>query len=118
MTGPLPLRRGWPAPAALGPPLGLAFVFILFLVLDNFVPPTSLDLRSVAVHAVTVATVGIGMTFVLVSGGIDLSVGSSVALASVAAALAARAEWSVLGIGAAALSAGVACGLYNGVLIG
>jgi ribose transport system permease protein len=118
MTGWLPSRRGLPALAALGPVLGLAFVFVLFLVLKNFDPPSVLDLRNVAVHAVIVATVGIGMTFVLISGGIDLSVGSSVALASVAAALAARAEWSVVGIGTAALSAGLACGLYNGLLIG
>jgi ribose transport system permease protein len=104
--------------SVLGPILGLLFVFLLFLFLNKLTPPTTLDLRNVAVHTVIVATVGVGMTFVLISGGIDLSVGSAVALAGVAAALAAKADWNILGILAAALAAGLFCGLYNGLLIG
>ncbi len=63
------------------------------------------------------AVVAVGMTFVIISGGIDLSVGSLVALAGVLLA-------SVLQTGApapvavlACLAGGAFCGLINGALI-
>jgi ribose transport system permease protein len=75
------------------------------------------DVRTIAVSTIIVATAAIGMTFVIISGGIDLSVGSSVALSGVIAALAARAEWPLPFVVIGALAAGVACGVYNGVLV-
>lgn len=62
--------------------------------------------------------IAVGMTYVITSGGIDLSVGSIVALAGVLAALAMR-DW---GFGAyagfaMALSVGAVAGLANGLLI-
>ena len=53
------------------------------------------------------ALVGLGMTFVIMTGGIDLSVGAVAALASVVSALASP----------AGLWAGLAVGLLNGVLV-
>ena len=61
------------------------------------------------------ALVGLGMTFVIMTGGIDLSVGAVAALASVVAALASPAGlWAGLAVG---LAAGLAVGLLNGVLV-
>jgi len=54
----------------------------------------------------------VGATFVLLTGGVDLSLGSVVALAGVLAALAGP-GWAVF----AGLAAGAACGLVNGWLV-
>lgn len=60
----------------------------------------------------------IGMTFVILAGGIDLSVGSVLALSTmVVAVLVAKAHVSAWVAFAAALGAGTAVGLLNGVLI-
>lgn len=63
--------------------LGILFVFVLLFVVmsvlsDNFL--TAYNLINVARQITMVAILGIGMTFVILSGGIDLSVGSIVAL--------------------------------------
>ena len=71
--------------------------------------------------ASTIGVVSIGMTFVIIGGGIDLSVGAIVALASVwsttiaTQTLAADTHWIVM-VGTALL-VGACCGLVNGVLI-
>lgn len=101
----------------LGPFLGLLFVVALFALVG---PPGFLSFYSFKVVATQTVVVGlgaIGMTFVIVSGGIDLSIGSVMALASVTTALAMRsghpAGVAVLfGVGT-----GAACGLINGLLI-
>ena len=68
-----------------------------------------------------VGVVSIGMTFVIISGGIDLSVGAIVALSSVWAStfatqtMAEDTHWSIMVF--VALAVGGACGLINGVLI-
>lgn len=71
--------------------------------------------------AATTGVVSIGMTFVIIGGGIDLSVGAILALSSVWATtfatqtMAADTHWLVMVL--AALAVGGACGLINGVLI-
>ncbi|MEO6605160.1 MAG: ABC transporter permease [Aeromicrobium sp.] len=80
---------------------------------DNFI--TILRLAAV------VGVVSIGMTFVITGGGIDLSVGAMLALASVWATttgtqgMADDYGWIVMVF--AAVAVGAACGLINGVLI-
>src|SRR6266540_4078102 len=64
-----------------------------------------------------VALAGVGMTIVIVSGGIDLSVGATIALTGVVAALAIGAGWSPATAVAAAVLAGGLVGLANGFLI-
>jgi galactofuranose transport system permease protein len=61
------------------------------------------------------ALVSIGMAFVIMSGGIDLSVGSVAALASVVSAL--LSGQSALAAVAAGIGAGAACGLVNGLVV-
>jgi len=63
------------------------------------------------------AVIAIGMTFVILSGGIDLSVGSLVALSGVALAFALQAGAPIPLAILAGLLAGGAAGLVNGLLI-
>ena len=63
------------------------------------------------------AVIALGMTFVILSGGIDLSVGSLLALAGVVLAWALQAGWPVPAAILAGLAVGAASGLVNGLLI-
>lgn len=74
--------------AKLGPFIGLIFVYLLFTVLVNVVPgaqrfatPGNMELmlRQTAV----VGTAALGMTLIIIAGGIDLSVGANIALSTV-----------------------------------
>lgn len=73
----------------------------------------SIVMQQASINAVLAA----GMTFVILTGGIDLSVGSILALAAVVAVgatLTPGLAWAVIPL---ALLAGAACGLVNGSLI-
>lgn len=61
------------------------------------------------------ALVALGMCFVIMTGGIDLSVGSTAALGSVAAALAS--PYGILPGAAAGIGVGLIVGMMNGVLV-
>jgi ribose/xylose/arabinose/galactoside ABC-type transport system permease subunit len=63
------------------------------------------------------AVIAVGMTFVILSAGIDLSVGSILALSGVVLASALRADWPLALALAAGLAAGAGCGLANGLLV-
>ncbi len=63
------------------------------------------------------ALLGIGLTFVIISGGIDLSVGSVLALSSLVAADCLVAGMSPLLASFLALGTGLLCGLANGLII-
>src|SRR6476659_7839266 len=86
----VPARRiDWgDALAKLGPLIGLVFVFALFAGLVHVVPGAQrfantgnleLMLRQTAV----VGTAALGMTLIIISGGIDLSVAANIALSTV-----------------------------------
>lgn len=75
------------------------------------------NLQLVLTQASVIGVVTVGMTFVITSGGIDLSVGAIVALASVWATTLATQEFGFAGILFTAVAVGVGCGLVNGVLI-
>jgi ribose/xylose/arabinose/galactoside ABC-type transport system permease subunit len=103
--------------AVLGPFLALAFVIALFAVLLPGQFLSAYNLKTVATQTVIVGVCAIGMTFVIVSGGIDLSVGSTIALSSVVSAVLLRDGASTL---TAVLGGIAACGLLgvvNGLLI-
>lgn len=105
---------------ALSPVLGMIVVLGLFKLLAPDAGISLLDLRTIAVQTVIVALAACGVALVIVAGGLDLSIGSSVALAGVVAGLMAQhassaaAPWVVM---LAAIGAGALCGLYNGALI-
>lgn len=71
----------------------------------------------VFVRAVPVMLVGLGLTLVIAGGGIDLSVGSVLALAAVGAALASRDGGSAAAACGAATACGLAVGAVNGALV-
>jgi rhamnose transport system permease protein len=64
-----------------------------------------------------VATLALPMTLIIIAGGIDLSVGSAMALSSVVFGLAFAAHWGVVGAAAAAIACGAAAGALNGAFV-
>ena len=88
-------RRSADVLAFLGPYLGLLVVVAFFSLilwqrgqLDRFLSLSNLKL--ITVHASITAAVAVGMTLIMVSGGIDLSVGYVVSLVTVVTVLAYR----------------------------
>ena len=91
---PTPLIKGWRALLARNPamvtPLGVAIPLLVIIVVITLSNPVFLSqrnifniLRQTAVFMV----LGVGMTFVVATGGIDLSVGSTVGLTACVAGL-------------------------------
>src|SRR5580692_4875707 len=84
------------------------------LLTDRFFSP--LNLTNILVQSSIMAVIAIGMTFVIIGGGFDLSVGSTVALSGCIAAIVIVKFGLVAGV-VAGIAAGVAVGLANGVII-
>ncbi|MGW9435540.1 ABC transporter permease [Streptomyces sp. NPDC055607] len=82
---------------------------------DEFLAASNLQL--VLTQASVIGVVTVGMTFVITGGGIDLSVGAIVALASVWATTVATQEFGFAGILFTAVVVGLGCGLVNGLLV-
>jgi ribose/xylose/arabinose/galactoside ABC-type transport system permease subunit len=97
--------------------VALVLVFVIFgaLVGPGFFRGANLELM--ARQAAIVCVAAFGMTMVIVSGGIDLSVGSVVALSTVVTAVMLRAGVSPMVAALGAVSVSAACGLLNGALI-
>ncbi|OWF68392.1 galactofuranose ABC transporter, ATP-binding protein YtfT [Yersinia alsatica] len=64
-----------------------------------------------------VALLALGMTLVIATGGIDLSVGAVMAIAGATAATLTSAGYPLVTVLAAALVVGALCGLWNGFLV-
>lgn len=98
---------------------GLAALVVLSIVLSLATPYflTVQNIFNIAVASAVIAVLAVGMTFVISGGGIDLSVGSTMALCGVAGALAV--SWGLPGLIAFPLMllVGIAVGAFNGVLI-
>jgi ribose transport system permease protein len=97
--------------------LGLILVAIVFgaLVGPHFFAPTNLELMARQTAIVSIAAVG--MTIVIVAGGIDLSVGSMIALTTVVIAQLLRMDMNPLAAALGGIAAAAFCGLVNGILI-
>jgi len=78
---------------------------------------TRRNATQVLVQSAWVAVAGLGMTIVIVAGGIDLSIGNALALSCCALAWCLDQGKSGGVAVAAALAAGCACGLLNGALV-
>lgn len=106
----------------LGPLLALFGVILLFAILDHRKEGfdtffTVANMRMLIVQTVTVAVAALGMTLIIISGGIDLSAGTSVALCSVVLALGLKQNWSPALAVAACITMGGVLGAVNGLLI-
>jgi ribose/xylose/arabinose/galactoside ABC-type transport system permease subunit len=102
-----------------GPFLGLALV-VLFFAVASGAPDRYLstnNLRVVLAQTVIVALGAVGMTLVIVGGGIDLAVGSTIALTGVLCALTLRAGHAPVLAVLAAVATGGFVGLLNGLAI-
>lgn len=96
--------------------LAWALVFGFFLSqVPTFASPANLE--TLARQATIVSLAALGMTFVIISGGIDLSVGSLVALVSVVIAWSLREGHSPAASMLAGIAAGAIGGALNGALI-
>ena len=102
-----------------GREIGLPAVVIIQLAIfgiasDVFL--TAQNLRNISVAAAALAAVSFGQTFVVLTAGLDLSVGSTVALVSVVAAYGIRSHGIALGVAEGVL-AGTCVGVVNGLVI-
>lgn len=101
--------------------LGLVAALVLLAVVglvtvpENFATPS--NLISVLSLAATIGVITVGMTFVIIGGGIDLSVGAIMALASVWATTLATQSYGPFVMGLCAVLVGTGAGLVNGLLI-
>ncbi|MBI1808109.1 MAG: ABC transporter permease [Ignavibacteria bacterium] len=101
----------------LGPLIGLAFVFGLFAVLRPTNFPTPDNMQLMMLQTAVVGTAALGMTMVIISGGIDLSVGSVIALSTVVISLLLNYGFPPLVAAVGGVAAGALCGSIIGVLI-
>jgi ribose transport system permease protein len=103
----------------LAPFAGLALVIVTFAWLTG-APERYLsvaNLRIVLAQTVIVAVGGVGMTAIIVSAGIDLAVGSTIALTSVVTALSLNRGLAPSGAVVLATLLGASIGLVNGLVI-
>jgi ribose transport system permease protein len=109
-----------------------AGIFVVLLVLiavfsflkpDNF--PTEFNIRAMATNAAVLLVIAVGETFVIISGGIDLSVGYVLLFSGVVAAQTMNAfgdptdaGWEIVALGVVmAVLSGLGWGILNGVLV-
>src|SRR5436189_4772860 len=93
--------------------LGLALV--LWALTPHFL--TISNLLNIAEQATIIAIIAVGMTFVIITGGIDLSVGSVLAFSGVVMASGLQGGVPLPLALVMGLGVGLLCGLVNGLLI-
>ena len=105
--------------AKAGPFIGLVLVVVLFAIptesRETFL--SYYNFKIIFTQTVIVAIGALGMTMIIVSGGIDLSVGSAIALTSVVGALLIQKGWGAAWVCIAMIASGGAIGLINGSAI-
>jgi ribose transport system permease protein len=102
-----------------GPFFGLLLVIGLFSLSSEVRPYflTGANFKIILIQSVVVAICALGMTTIIISGGIDLSVGSIVALSSVFGATLVLKSFSPPVVVLATIFIGGVIGLLNGVII-
>ncbi|MER0236916.1 ABC transporter permease [Fulvimarina sp. MAC8] len=96
--------------------IGLVLIVVVFAILTpNFL--TERNLLNILQQSSINACIALGMTLVIISGGIDLSVGPTAAIAAVAAAAMMVGGAPIVLAIPAALLFGMACGAVNGILV-
>jgi len=99
--------------------LPYASVVVLFIALSILSPYflTLQNLSSVCRQTAVITIIGLGMTLVMISGGIDISVGSVMAFAGICGTMLLQAGWHLGPALAGAVVAGAAWGLVNALII-
>lgn len=99
--------------------LGLPLAVIALLVYFSIASPYFLDLtnfQNVGRQGAALAAVAFGQTFVILTAGIDLSVGATIALVSVSTAWGGT-QYGLTGALVCGLAAGLAVGFVNGTVV-
>lgn len=96
--------------------IGLVLLCAFFAILSPYFFTVS-NLLNVAQQSAIIAVISVGMTFVIITAGIDLSVGSVLAFAGVTMASALHAGLPVPLAIMIGFATGFGCGLLNGMLI-
>ncbi len=99
----------------LGPFIALLVVYAIFGMMNPAMFTRDV-LLSLLTQTVIVGTAAIGMTLIIIAGGIDLSVGSIIALCGVFAAYLVTQDYSAPLVFLATIAFGGLCGLINGGL--
>jgi ribose transport system permease protein len=97
--------------------LGFVAIFLFFAVVlrdSGFLSPR--NLTNIVLQTTPATIMAIGLVFVMSAGEIDLSIGSTVAVSALAAAVTLASYGTVAGL-AAGLGAGLIIGLINGALV-
>jgi ribose transport system permease protein len=124
-TEPEERRTGWQSLLAATSTwifLVLIVIIAVFSILNFEAFASVFNLRNIMIDASSLLIIAVGMTFVIVTGGIDLSVGSVLVFSQVVAALVMRQMGgeglpAIFGGLVISLLAGLAWGLLNGLLI-
>ncbi len=114
--------------SACGPLLALVSVYLLFAVLEYVmiwltestrpaVFLTAENLQAIVINSSVIGVCALGMTVVIISGGIDLSVGSGVALCATVLACGLKLNWNPWLSIAITLAFGALLGAINGTLV-
>lgn len=103
--------------AKLGPLIGLIFVLALFSILAPSRFPRVSNFELILRQTAVVGTAALGMTLIIIAGGIDLSVGSAIALCVVTIALLLKQNVPPAAAALGGIAAGTLCGMLIGLLI-
>ena len=111
----------------LGPLLALAIVIVCFGVANQWKNGsestffTAENARTIAAPTATIVVAALGMTLIVIAGGIDLSAGTALALCATVLAIALMSEhlkpWNPRAAILLTLGAGALCGFINGVVV-
>jgi ribose transport system permease protein len=101
---------------------GVGIVLFFMVIINAFITPNFVHINTlwnILLQSFPVMMIAIGMTFVIATGGIDISVGSTMALSSIVLAKFLIFNNASFGVSLAlALGAALIFGLFNGVLVG
>jgi ribose transport system permease protein len=101
----------------IGPVGGLIFVYALFAAIGPSGFSSGRNLETILRQTAITGTASLGMTMVIIAGGIDLSVGSVIALSSVMVAVLLQAGLGPIPAALIGIATGALCGVLNGLLI-
>jgi ribose transport system permease protein len=98
---------------------GIVVALVILVVIIAMIQPSFLafgNLMNIVSQWAPVAIMGIGMTYVVITGGFDLSIGATYTLCAVIAAAVGRTEAPIIAF-AIAIVAGLAAGVINGLVV-
>src|SRR5436305_6832953 len=123
MTMNSQLRKSWAFLAGqFGPLLALVLVFFFFALVDSLQSGggqflSLRNLQAMLISSAPVVIAALGMTVVIIAGGIDLSVGTAVALCATVLAWALKQNVPIELALIACVLTGCAAGCVNGIMI-